>query len=223
MHPTTLLCIPTLLVILTGVIAMPLLVLALNRRAFRFYFESPEAAAELLGRSIHLREWVERLKELGFNVMGISTEKLPLWGPAFSGLSLVSTPADTYAGIVLHPDGEPASLYFYTPIRDGGMVFTRNFAGEEVHKDRYSVRNVETINFAAILDDHSARVQEFRDRGLRPAVGSTQAARIAATVAYYDSEYGRAWLGTIWRRPVRNFAIALAFLLAVAIWIAVRY
>jgi hypothetical protein len=220
MNPILLYCIPILFVIFTGFLAGPLLVLAFNPRAMQVSYDSPEATAQQLATSAPLREWAERLGGLGFTVIGLATEKLPLWGPAFRELAMVSTSAEAYAGIVLHPSGEPASLYFYTPIRGGGMVFTRNFAGDQVQRERYSVRNVQTINFAAILSDHVERVQEFRMRGLQAALGSSQAARLAATAAYYDSEYGRASLRAIWKGPVLNFVAALVILLVVIILMA---
>jgi hypothetical protein len=221
MNPFLLLCIPVLLVLFTGLIGGPLVVLALNRRALRVTFDSPEEQREFLARSVHLQEWVDRLKELGFTMIGIATEKIPLWGPGFKGLSMVSISAEAYAGIVLHPDGEPASMYFYTPMRGGGMVFTRNFGGDQAEAERYSVRNVESINFKAILDDHLERIEKFRGRGLQPAVGSSQSARITATADYYDSEYGRKSLRSVWQKPVLNFMAALALLLVVIIFLVV--
>ena len=222
MDPLCILPVVILLVVFSGYQALPLLVLALNPHAIRFSFESDQDTRDLLRRTIHLREWLDRLKDLGFTLLGQKVEKIPLWGPAFRELALVSAEAEAHAGIVLHPDGTPASLYFYTPIRNGGMVFTRNFQGPEAEGERLSVRNVEHIDFRFILNDHLARVRSFRDRGLIPRAGATQAERLAATAAFYDSEYGRTGLPSLWSPPIRMFALALALLVAATIWIFAR-
>jgi hypothetical protein len=206
------------LVGLFGIEAVPLLALSINGGRLTSYFENTEATAAALRRSALLAEWFKSLKDLGFAVLGVKAEKLPLWGPVFRELALASPGGEAYAGIVLYPDGSPASLYFYTPMRGGGMVFTRNFAGRELEAERTSVRNVQNADAAAIFNDHRARVDQFRFRGLTPAAGATQAARLDATTAFYESEYGRQSLPPPWSPPVQRFMIALVFLLVVAVW-----
>jgi hypothetical protein len=156
------------------------------------------------------------LQELGFSLLGVKLEKLPLWGGTYREVALASEEAEAYASIGLRKDGRPRGLYFYTPLRDAGMVFTRNRAlGGEAESERLSVKNVPTQNFKEILDSHQQRLRVLKERGLVPSVGLSQQARIEATRAFYASGYARRRLAR--SRKVLRFCGSLLLLLA-AVW-----
>jgi hypothetical protein len=121
----------------------------------------------------------------------------------------------------LHNDGSPASLYFYTPVRNGGMVFTRNFPGPDAEGQRYSVKSFLLDDLGSMLNAHRMRVEDFRNKGLMPEIGATQQARLAATTAFYDSEYGRNNMPGLWSPAIRRFAAAVVLLIVVMIWVVI--
>lgn len=180
------------LVFLAGRRALPLLLFSINPRTIRVWFDDPQQTSSLLARSGPLRSLVGALKPLGFFPLGLKIEKLPLGGPAYRELALASGERSTYASIVLHPSGDPASVYLYTPFQGGGMVFTRNFAfGREAEGAAISVRNVPGGAPEEICATHTARVEEFKSRGWVPSPGFSQEGRIVATRAFYESSYAR--------------------------------
>lgn len=180
------------LVVLTGRRALPLLLFSLDPRTIRVWFDDPLQTASLLAHSSALRGLVATLKSLGFLSLGLKIERLPLGGPAYRELTLASGERSTFASIVLHPTGEPASLYLYTPLEGGGMVFTRNFGfGREAEGAALSVRNVPGGPPEEICAVHDSRVEEFKGRGLIPSSGYDQQRRIEATRAFYASSYAR--------------------------------
>ena len=141
------------------------------------------------------------MASLGFSLLGLKCEQLPLWGRTIREIALVARQADTYASIVLRKNGEPASAYFFTPFRDGGMVFTRNRPfGMEVEGHRLSVKSVPDPDFRNVFDVHTRRVRRLMDGGAVPAVGSGLQARIDATEDFYHSAYSRRY-GKYLRTP----------------------
>ena len=165
-----------ILVLFTGLDAIPIILFSLNPDTMRYGFDDPAAEQEQLSRSAELREWIGRLKDMGFSPLGIKAERLPLWGRSFREAALVSRPAETYASITLHPHGIPASLYLFTPLENGGMVFTRdNRYGREAESVALSVKNVPSKDFREIMESHERRLRIFLDRGMRPLVGSSPA------------------------------------------------
>jgi hypothetical protein len=181
-----------LLVLLTGVEAIPIFVFFFRPGAMRLSFDDALAGNERIAKSPVLQEWLIRLQDLGFVLMGVKVERLPLWGRAYREAALVSLSDETYASIVLHPNGRPVSLYFYTPFQDGGMVFTRNFSfAPQMETERISVRNIPGDDFKAALASHVSRVGAFKEKGLTPLAGQSPQARIEATQAFYASEYSR--------------------------------
>jgi len=217
-----LLAILTLLVVLSGKEAVPILVFVLRPGAMRYSFDDSFASQELISKSSALHDWLHRLQELGFFLLGVKVEKLPLWGRAYREVALASQEAETYASIVLHGDGSPASLYFYTPFQSGGMVFTRNYApASEAESERLSVKNVPTQNFKEILESHEYRLRVFKERGLVPLAGFSQQARIEATRAFYASEYARRPGQLVLSPSVLGFYVSLLLLLGAAYWFAI--
>ena len=211
----------TLLVFLTGKDALPILAFVLKPDAMRYSFDDSFAGQELISKSGELQDWVRRLQELGFFLLGVKAEKLPLWGPAYREAALASRESETYASIVLHRNGKPASLYFYTPFRDGGMVFTRNHAfAPEAEGERVSVQNVPVQDFKEILDNHEQRLRIFKESGLAPMPGYNQQARIEATRAFYESDYSRRHGRYLMSPNVLGFGVSLLLLLYAAYRIA---
>ncbi len=206
------------LLFLAGRRALPLILFSLNPRSIRVWFDDSLQTSNVLARSAALQSLVGALKSLGFLPLGLKIEKLPLGGPAYRELALASRERSAYASIVLHPSGEPASVYLYTPFEGGGMVFTRNFAfGREAEGEALSVRNVPGGEPEAICANHAARVEEFRGRGWVPSPGFTQEGRIAATRAFYDSSYARQGAPYMKSPDVLAFFLMLAVLaLAIA-------
>jgi hypothetical protein len=208
-----------ILVIFTGLDAIPIILFSLNPDTMRYGFDDPAAEQEQLSRSAELREWIGRLKDMGFSPLGIKAERLPLWGRTFREAALVSRPAETYASITLHPHGIPASLYFFTPLENGGMVFTRdNRFGREAESVALSVKNVPSKDFREIMESHERRLRIFLDRGMRPLVGSTQQARIEATGLFYNSAYARQAGRYLSSPSVMGFVFSIAILAMVLVW-----
>jgi hypothetical protein len=208
-----------LLAVFTGLDAIPIIVFSRNPDAMRYEFDNPAAEEEQLSRSPELREWIGRLKDMGFFMLGIKAERLPLWGRAYREAALVSRAAETYASITLHPDGSPSSLYFYTPLGNGDMVFTRNHPyGKEAEGDALSVKNIPSKDFREIMESHERRLRIFLDRGMRPLVGSGTQARIEATGLFYKSEYARRDGQYLASPSVLGFAFSIAILAMVLVW-----
>jgi hypothetical protein len=83
-------------------------------------------------------------------------------------------------------------VYLYTPLRGGGMVFTRDYAGgAQVDDESLSVRNVPTEDLERLAGAHHDRVEDMRRRGKELEVRATQAGRQQATHSFYASHYYR--------------------------------
>jgi hypothetical protein len=170
-------------------------------------------------KPVPLQNWIGRLKGIGFSYLGIKVEHLPLWGAAYREAALVSREAEAYASIVLKKDGTPSTMYFYTPFRNGGMVFTRSHLyGTEMETESISMKNVPYPDFRDILDNHTARVRAFQNRGLISNVGSSPQSRIDATMDFYRSEYSRKHGKYLFLPGVVGFFTSLAGLGAVLVW-----
>ncbi len=208
-----------LLAVISGLDAIPVIIFALNPDAMRYSFDDPAGEQERLSRSKELREWIGRLKDMGFSMVGIKAERLPLWGRTFREAALVSRTADTYASIVLHPDSSPASVYFFSPFENGGTVFTRDHPyGAEAESETLSVKNIPSKDFREIMDSHDRRLRIFLDRGMRPLVGSSQQARIEATGIFYKSAYARQAGHYLVSPGVLGFFFSIAILAMVLVW-----
>ncbi len=207
------------IVFLLGIRAIPTLIFMIHPDFMSYQFDNPGADGELALKSDALQDWIRRLRELDFFLMGIKSEKLPLWGSAYREATLVSREAESYASIVMEKDGSPLSLYFYTPLRGGGMVFTRNHqTAPEAEGERLSVKSIVSEDFQKILDGHVQRVRSFQDKGWMPAVGSTPEARIEATRAFYASPYARGRIQFLFTPSVMSFLLSLILLAAVFVY-----
>jgi hypothetical protein len=198
--------------VITGREAIPILLFVWRPETMRIFFDEAGKDRECIAASSTLRDWSDALASLGFSLLGLKCEKLPLWGRTIREIALVARQADTYASIVLRKNGDPASAYFFTPFRDGGMIFTRNQPfGTEVEGHRLSVKNVPDPDLRNVFNVHTRRVRHFFDGGAVPAVGSTQQSRIDVTRVFYHSTYSRQY-GKYLQTPV-----VLGFFLSIAL------
>ena len=180
------------LVLLTGRSALPALLMRLRPGMMRCRFLAPDQEAQVLGDSPALVDSLERLKRLHFFLLGVKLEKLPLWGQEYREVALAARDHSAFASIVLQTFGAPASVYLYTPLRGGGMVFTRDYAGgAQVDDERVSVRNIPTEDLERLAGAHHERVEDMCRRGAVLEVRATQAGRQEATRAFYASGYFR--------------------------------
>jgi hypothetical protein len=205
------------LAIWTGWRAVPLLSFALTPWRVRYWFLEAEAANRIMAGSQSVQARLQELRALGFTPLGVKMERV-LWRQAGREVALVSTEAETFASIVLTRDGRALSVYFYTPLSDGGLVFTRAESSLPVMESRNtSVKNVAGKGLDKLLASHRLRLRTFRHQGLKPAVAPTQAARLAATRTYYASTYARRAGRNLLKLPVvRDFALTVLLLGVVA-------
>ena len=204
------------LAVWTGWRAVPLLVFALAPWRVRYWFLDADAASRITAASPSAQTQLEALRALGFTPLGVKVEKV-LWRQAGREVDLVSAEAETYAAIVLTRDGRALSVYFYTPLADGGLVFTRAESSLPVMEGR----NTSVKNVAGGLDkqlaSHRLRLRAFRHQGLKTAVTPSQAGRLAATRMYYASTYARRAGRKLLNLPVvRDFALTVLLLAVVA-------
>jgi len=187
-----LVCVAIWLVLLTGRSVLPGLLVVVRPSRLRTWFLDPEQEEEALGASPLLEECLQRLKAKYFFLLGIKAEKLPLWGKEYREVALAARDHSAFASIVLQPFGAPASMYLYTPLAGGGMIFTRDYAGgPQAESDRLSVRNVPAADPEKLVSEHRARVEAMRQRGVALDVRPSQAGRLDATRTFYASEYFR--------------------------------
>jgi hypothetical protein len=187
---------------------LPLLVLFIWPTHVRSTFDDESLHNILDQEDSALAELLDAFKALGFSLLGLKVEHTPLWGPTFLEISLVSEPSKTYASIVLHPDASPVSQYCYTPFQQGGMVFTRDFAaGEEAEGERLSVKNLPEASPTELVSNHLQRVDIFCGRGMTSSVRDSHEARLAATNAFYSSEYIIESQRRVWWPRIRRMAI----------------
>jgi hypothetical protein len=180
------------LVLLTGRSALPSLFLLMRPARLRCWFLDSGQEAEVLSASPALDECLQRLKAQHFFLLGVKVEKLPLWGQLYREVALAARDHSAFASVVLHPFGAPASVYLHTPLAGGGMAFTRDFGGgAQAEGDRLSVRNVPTEDLELLVREHRARVQSMQERGVLIDLRPSQAGRLAATRAFYASDYFR--------------------------------
>jgi hypothetical protein len=209
-----LVCVAVGLVLLTGRSTLPALLLLVRPGLLRCRFADAEQEADCLGASPALEDCLQRFKAQHFFLLGVKVEKLPLWGREEREVALAARDHSAFASIVLQPFGAPASVYLYTPLRRGGMVFTRDYAGgAQVEKEQVSVRNVPTEDVELLVRDHHARVEAMLERGAVLDLHSSQAGRLDATRAFYASEYFRRTAMTHIIPGAASFVLSLALLL----------
>jgi len=187
-----LVCVAGGLVLLTGRSVLPGLLVVIRPSQLRCWFLDADHEVKVLGGSPLLEECLQRLKAQHFFLLGVKVEKLPLWGQVEREVALAARDQMAFASIVLHPFGAPASVYLYTPLAGGGMVFTRDYAGgPQAESTRLSVHNVPTEDLEKLVGDHRARVDAQQERGAALDLRASQAGRLDATRAFYASRYFR--------------------------------
>lgn len=187
-----LVCVAAALTLLTGRRVLPALLILIRPARLRSWFVDAEQEAGLLGAVPILDDLLRWMREQRFVLLGVKAEKLPLWGATYQEAALVARDRQAFASIVLTKRGVPSSIYLYTPLAGGGMVFTRDHtAGWQEESDRLSVRNVATENLEELIGQHRERVQAMQARGMSPDVRPTQAGRLQATRDFYASGYFR--------------------------------
>ena len=214
-----------LLIVSTGMRALPLLILALAPGQLRCWFIGAEPSDRLirLKASPAVKAKVAQLQALGFVLLGIKAEKV-WWRKAVHEIALTSVEMDIFGSIILNQNNRAADVYFYTPFAEGGLVFTRAKSPlPEMESENTSVKNLPTDKTERLLASHRQRVRAFRQKGLTPLAVDSQTARLAATRFYYTTDYGkRAGRVLLRTRPVRDFLLSLALLLGVGIAYFVR-
>lgn len=213
------------LIVLTGIQAVPQLVLALAPGQIRSWFIGAEQSDRLirLKASPAVKAKVAQLQALGFELLGIKAEKV-WWRKAVHEIALTSTEMDSFGSIILNQNKKAADVYFYTPLAEGGLVFTRAPSPlPEMESENTSVKNLPTEKTERLLASHRQRVRLLEQKGLTPLPVNDQAARLAATRYYYTTAYGRqARRFSLRTRAVRDFLLSLALLAGVGIAYFVR-
>ncbi len=209
------------LVVVTGRTALPLIVMRLQPRSLKVYFEEDVRDVPVSGRTDQPTPWPTQLAASGFFALGRKVEQLPLWGPRFAEAAYATRDARVFAALVLGADSLPVAVYLYTPLHSGGMVFTRNFAaGKEFEANGTSVRNVVTLYLQEMLDSHESRLRAMERSGQAADVQATREGRIRATHAFYASDYYRRSRAAIENPSLFRFALAVGLLIWVGVTVA---
>ncbi len=202
---------------------LPMLVLFIWPTHMRSSFDDGSLDGIFSREDPALEELLRAFKALGFSLIGLKAEHTPLWGPVYREFSLVSETSKAYASIILHPDSSPASIYCFTPFEQGGMVFTRDFAGgEEAQSERISVKNVPDASPSELVRSHLQRVDMFCGRGLTASVRDSREARLATTNAFYSSEYAKESQRRVWWPRIRHWGILWGVFVVMTVLIVLR-
>lgn len=201
----------------TGWQAVPILAFVLTPERIKYWFLDQIKSDQIIAASPTVQARLQELRALGFVQLGVKMEQV-LWRQAGREVALASAEAETFASLVITRDGRPLSVYFYTPLSDDGLVFTRAASPLPVMEARNtSVKNIATNSLEAMLANHRQRLRSFRHRGLKPLVASSQASRLAATRHYYASTYAKRAGRKLLRVPmVRDFLLTMLLLGLVA-------
>lgn len=195
--------------------AVPLIWFALRPTSIRSYFIDSKLADKLVTMDPVIAETIQQIQGLGFSLLGVRMEQLPLWGVRVAAVSLASPETHTYASVMFLTNGGRVPVYFYTPFRSGGMVFTRNQPfGSEFEDATVSVKNVSTHHLSEVYSAHLARVETLRTPLVEWFDMTHREARNEACRLYYATSYGRSQARRLLHsKAVRNFAIAAAIFL----------
>jgi hypothetical protein len=204
------------LVVYLGWRAIPLLIFALVPGHIRGWFLEEAETDRLIAAAPSVQSKLADLQALGFSRLGILAEKA-WWRPPSREVVATSVQKSTFAAIVLTSTGKAAGVYFYTPLAEGGMVFTRSRSPlPEMENDNTSVKDVPGASVDKLWATHRRSLQALRERGQRPLSVDDQAARLAAAQAYYVSAYARRARRVFLRSaPVINFLAVLGLLVAI--------
>jgi hypothetical protein len=127
------------------------------------------------------RELIARLKDLGFEALGVKAEKPP-FRAAVRELAFVAADRRCYASLGV---GRPqVTLYYYTPLATGGLVLTSNGSFPTIASPAVVQRSYPKCEARELLEHH---LEGLASLGQRGEVAPTSAARLQATSAYYDT------------------------------------
>ena len=171
---------------------LPAIVLLLNPAIVRCRFVDPPTGIESAIKSNEIREVVARMQSLGFRLLGIKSEQIPLWQNPVEEISLESREACVFASVLCN--SRRLCYYFYTPFTSGAVVLTANAAFAEVQKDDFVQSTISTDNPGDVLSIHQRNVQRLKDSGQEPFEVYTQESRLQATRQYYSSDSVRSSL-----------------------------
>jgi hypothetical protein len=212
-------CVVSALVLLTAWRALPVLIWLVFPSRLRVRFEDPLLIEAALSGSSEIQAWVQSLRQEGFRVMGIKTERLPLWGREVRELALVSQAFQAYASIVLRRDGTPTGIYLDTPMSAGPPVLTSNTAGGlERLGTAESIQILSGADVGEVLAVHQAHLRERSAGGAEAIVDPAPEARIRATREMARWVLRPAAGALMVREGVLLFLLATVLLGVVLIW-----
>ncbi len=204
----------SLLLVITARSAVPLILLALAPGYLKFRFLGPGEADKVLSSSPEIRSALQKLQSLGFDLLGVKVET-QLWRRPLHEIATVSAEGNAFGSILLSPEGKVAGFYFYTPLTNDGMVFTRGHSPAPEFEDHTtSVRNIVTNDPQAMWASHQQRVEALRQSGANPVVSRSQESRLEATRFYYNTPYARQSTRSLLQSPpVLAFGLMLILLI----------
>ncbi len=185
----------------------PTVLFCLFPRLLRARFDSGPEGIDSRASSA-ARELIRRLRQMGFEPLGVKAEKAPL-RPAARELAFVAGDRRCYASIGLSRAG--STLYFYTPLPDGGLVLTSNGRFPKIESAKVMQRSYPGRDAEALVERHYEALGRLGQAG---EVFPTQDARVEATLAYYAAPEVRAVL--------RRVGVLLAGVLLVLAWVLIR-
>jgi hypothetical protein len=155
----------------------------------------------------------EKIESLGFNRLGILSEKPVLWGKGFREISLASKAVLSFASVGFR--GYKPSYFFYTAFTDGQIVITSYNAFRKLNKPDLITTVVNKDDPAEMLDMHKKQVENQVSEGWIPFREYNREDAIKATQMYYNASYPKMQL--------RTAAISNLLFLAFLIFVLVLY
>ena len=197
----------------TGWVALPLIFFAFFPDSIRSWFLTDSESLNIQNANLLPMETVAELTKLGFVWLGVRVEKLPLWGVKLPAIALAHPQSHTYASVLLLAQKKPVGVYFFTPFKKGGMVFTRNQTHQpEFNSASESVKNMAGLPLSQVFGAHLSRLNANNRSETDYFDVMNLDDRHAAAILFYKSAYGRKQaLKYIKTRQVRNFMIAVGF------------
>lgn len=206
------------LVVITGRSAIPLFLLAFASGRLKYWFLDSLQSDKIISELPATKTALQQLQSLGFELLGVKVEK-QLWHSPLYEIATTSADRQAFGSIMLSPRREVVGHYFYTPLSEGGLVFTRGYSSlPDVENSNTSVRSVLSNNLQEMWNSHRQRVEVFRQRGFTTSVSNSQESRLAATKSYYTTDYAKRTARSLLRGPtVQAFILMLVFLCALVL------
>lgn len=128
---------------------------------------------------------VNKLKSMGFSIIGIRAEKPPVWGSPVKELTLVSVADNTFFCIYI--ESKTVKYYFYTPFSGGQAVISTYAAYKNENKDYLIIYRTNKNDIGEIFAVHKRNVETFIGKGFIPYREYTWQSRLKAAYLYYNS------------------------------------